>query len=62
MDEVMLTHADDDPRGRRPGGFAFTPQGILHGATEAFPTEFQARRTLGCGGRALASASTPTDR
>ena len=47
MDEVMLTHADDDPRGRRPGGFAFTPQGILHGATEAFRTEFQARRTPG---------------
>jgi homogentisate 1,2-dioxygenase len=47
MDEVMLTHADDDPGGRRPGGFAFTPQGVLHGATEAFRAEFQSRRTPG---------------
>jgi hypothetical protein len=30
-----------------PGGFAFTPQGVLHGANEAFRAEFQARRTPG---------------
>ena len=47
MDEVMLTHAYDDPQGRRLGGFAFTPQGVLHGASEAFRAEFQARRSLG---------------
>ena len=40
MDEVMLTHADADPQGRRPGGFVFTPQGVLHGANEAFCAEF----------------------
>src|SRR5205807_6530752 len=45
MDEVMLTHADEDPKGRRPGGFSFTPQGVLHGANEAFRAEFQAQRT-----------------
>jgi homogentisate 1,2-dioxygenase len=47
MDEVMLTHADEDPAGRRPGGFRHTPQGILHGATEAYRAEFQARRKPG---------------
>jgi hypothetical protein len=46
MDEVMLAHADD-PKGRRSGGFSFTPQGVLHGADEAFRAEFQARRTSG---------------
>jgi len=30
MDDVMLTHADDDPKRRRPGGFSLTPQGVLH--------------------------------
>jgi len=44
MDEVMLTHADDDPNGRRPGGFSLTPQGILHGANEAYRAEFQVAR------------------
>jgi len=44
MDEVMLNHADDDPAGRRPGTFRHTPQGILHGATEATRAEFQANR------------------
>ena len=44
MDEVMLNHADDDPSGRRPGTFRHTPQGILHGATEAYRAEFQANR------------------
>jgi homogentisate 1,2-dioxygenase len=47
MDEVILTHADDDPKGRRPGGFSFTPQGVLHGANEAFRAEFRAARTPG---------------
>ena len=43
----MLTYADEDPNGRRPGGFSFTPQGVLHGANEAFRAEFQARRIPG---------------
>ena len=47
MDEMMLTRADDDPKGRRPGAFMFTPQGVLHGANEAFRAEFQSRRTPG---------------
>jgi len=47
MDEVMLTHADEDPNGRRPGSFSFTPQGIVHGANEAFRAEFQSRRKPG---------------
>jgi homogentisate 1,2-dioxygenase len=47
MDEVMLTHADEDPAGRRPGGFRHTPQGILHGADEATRAEFQAKRQPG---------------
>jgi len=47
MDEVMLTHADDNPAGRRPGGFRHTPQGILHGAPEATRAEFQAKRKPG---------------
>jgi homogentisate 1,2-dioxygenase len=47
MDEVILSHANDDPGGRRPGGFSFTPQGILHGANEAFRAEFQKRRQPG---------------
>jgi homogentisate 1,2-dioxygenase len=44
MDEVMLSHADEDPGGRRPGNFRHTPQGILHGASEAYRAELQARR------------------
>jgi hypothetical protein len=28
------------PQVRRPGGFAFTPQGVVHGANEAFRAEF----------------------
>jgi homogentisate 1,2-dioxygenase len=47
MDEVVLTHADDGPAGRRPGGLSHTPQGLLHGASEADRTAFQARRTPG---------------
>jgi homogentisate 1,2-dioxygenase len=47
MDEVMLSHADEDPGGRRPGNFRHTPQGILHGASEAYRAEFQARRKPG---------------
>jgi len=47
MDEVTLTHANDDPKGRRPGGFSFTPHGVLHGANDALRTEFQAARTSG---------------
>jgi homogentisate 1,2-dioxygenase len=47
MDEVMLNHADEDPSGRRPGTFRHTPQGILHGATEAYRAEFQATRKPG---------------
>jgi hypothetical protein len=42
-----LTHADEDPAGRRPGGFRHTPQGILHGATEATRAEFQKKRKPG---------------
>jgi hypothetical protein len=62
MDEVMLTHADDEPKGLRPGGFSFTPQGVLHWVNEAFRAEFQAARTRGCAGRGRASVSTPTGR
>jgi hypothetical protein len=40
-------HADDDPKGHRPGGFSFTPQGVLHSATEAFRAEFQAEPQSG---------------
>jgi homogentisate 1,2-dioxygenase len=47
MDEVMLSHADEDPQGRRPGSFRHTPQGILHGAPEAYRAEFEARRKPG---------------
>jgi len=47
MDEVMLTHADESPEGRRPGGLLHTPQGILHGATEAYRAEFQKKREPG---------------
>src|SRR5438105_4309876 len=47
MDEVMQSHADEDPSGRRPGGFRHTPQGILHGADEAYRAEVQARRKPG---------------
>ena len=47
MDEVMLSHADDDPGGRRPGGFGHTPQGILHGANEEFRAQFQRKRKPG---------------
>ena len=47
MDEVMLSHADEDPNGRRPGLFRHTPQGILHGADEATRAEFQKTRRPG---------------
>jgi homogentisate 1,2-dioxygenase len=47
MDEVMLSHADEDPSGRRPGSFRHTPQGILHGANETYRAEFQASRKPG---------------
>ena len=47
MDEVILSHANDDPDGRRPGGFSFTPQGILHGASEEARAAFNARRKPG---------------
>ena len=47
MDEVMLSHADEAPLGRRPGSFRHTPQGILHGANEAYRAEFQVRRKPG---------------
>ena len=47
MDEVILSHATTDPDGRRPGGFSFTPQGILHGATEEARAAFNARRKPG---------------
>ena len=43
-----LTHADDDLKGRRPGGFFwFTPQGVLLGAGEAFRAKFQAAPRFG---------------
>jgi homogentisate 1,2-dioxygenase len=47
MDEFMLVHADEDQDGRRPGQLMHTPQGILHGANEAFRAEFQKRRQPG---------------
>ena len=47
MDEVILSHANDDPGGRRPGAFSFTPQGILHGATEETRAAFNAKRKPG---------------
>jgi len=47
MDEVMLNHADEDPSGRLPGLFRHTPQGILHGAPEAYRAEFQKKRQPG---------------
>jgi homogentisate 1,2-dioxygenase len=47
MDEVMLSHADEDPNGRRPGNFRHTPQGILHGADETARAAFRARRKPG---------------
>jgi hypothetical protein len=47
MDAVTLAHTNDDLKGRRPGGFSFTPQGVLHGVHEAFRTEFQTRCTPG---------------
>jgi len=47
MDEVVLAHGDDGPAGRRPGGFSHTPQGLLHGASEAERAAFQAHRTPG---------------
>jgi homogentisate 1,2-dioxygenase len=47
MDEVILSHANDDPGGRRPGGFSFTPQGILHGATDDARAAFNAKRKPG---------------
>ena len=47
MDEVILSHANDDPGGRRPGAFSFTPQGILHGATEEARAAFNAKRKPG---------------
>ena len=40
-------HADDDPKGHRPGGFSFTPQGVLLGAGEAFRAKFQAAPRFG---------------
>ena len=43
----MLSHADEDPSGRRTGNFRHTPQGILHGANEAYRAEFQTRRKPG---------------
>jgi len=47
MDEVMLAHADEDPKGRRSGMFRHTPQGILHGADEATRAQFQKTRQPG---------------
>jgi hypothetical protein len=47
LDEVMLSHADEHPNGRRPGILRCTPQGILHGAEEATRAEFQKKRRRG---------------
>ena len=47
MDEVMLSHADENPLGRRPGSLRHTPQGVLHGATEEYRAEFQRKRQPG---------------
>lgn len=47
MDEVVLTHADENPMGRRAGQFRHTPQGVLHGPDEAYRAEFQKRRQPG---------------
>src|SRR5258708_10799034 len=43
MDEVILSHATDHPAGRRPAGLTFTPQGILHGATQEARPAFHAK-------------------
>src|SRR5690242_7396695 len=61
MDEVMLSHADEDASGRRPGSFRHTPQGILHGANEAHRAEFQSRRKPGAR-RTGTSIGVDTDR
>ena len=34
MDEVILSHANDEPGGRRPGGFTFTPESFRQGLNE----------------------------
>jgi homogentisate 1,2-dioxygenase len=47
MDKVMFSHADEDPNGRRPVIFRYTPQAILHAADEATRAEFQKRRHRG---------------
>jgi homogentisate 1,2-dioxygenase len=47
MDEVMLSHADENPLGRRPGSLHHTPQGVLHGATEEYRAEFRRKRQPG---------------
>jgi hypothetical protein len=50
------------PGGRRFGNFRHTPQGILHGANDAYRAEFQARASPACAGRARWSASIPIGR
>ena len=45
---LLISPLFDDPKGRRPGGFSFTPQGVLHGANEAFRAKFQAAPQFGC--------------
>ena len=47
IDEVILSHADENPLGRRPGSLRHTPQGVLHGATEEYRAEFQRKRQPG---------------
>ena len=49
---ALVVERHDRPGGyatafRRPGGFTFTPQGILHGADEATRAAFNARRKPG---------------
>src|SRR5258708_25706133 len=43
MDEVILSHANDDPGGRRPGGFTFTPPGLFDGGNGEGPATVNAK-------------------
>jgi hypothetical protein len=61
MDEVMLTHADVDPGGRRPG-LAFTPQGVCAAPTRRSAPSFRLRARRRCRGRSSPSVSIGTGR
>lgn len=46
-DEVMLSHADENPLGRRPGSRRHTPRGDLQGAAAEYRAEFRRKRQPG---------------